>query len=227
MNVPLPIDGGPIYAETDLTAFIAEPWNAISSIAIVLPPIYWAFRLRWKIKEYSFLYFLMPFLFLGGTGSTFYHAFRTSEALLWMDVLPTALVTLSVSVYFWDKILPKKWHVASVVIPFSFIRYAVFDYFSSQFATNLSYFITGFLIFFPIIFYLSKTHYRHIKFIVISVVALSLSLICRRLDFTVAEFLEMGSHFMWHILSGIGAYYLAMYLYLIRKDELELSKAKN
>ena len=222
MQTMLPTDGGPIYAETDLTAFISEPWNAISSLAIVLPAIYWAFRLKWRIKEFSFLYYLMPLLFLGGTGSLLFHAFRSSPFLLWMDVLPTAIVTLSVSVYFWDKILPRRWQVASVVIPFTFIRFAVFDFYSGQFAVNLNYLITGFLIFFPILFYLSKQRYNHFSSILVSVIFLSLSLIMRRVDYSFAEWIPMGSHFLWHIFSGIGAFYLAKYLYLIRKDELEM-----
>ena len=86
MQTMLPTDGGPIYAETDLTAFISEPWNAISSLAIVLPAIYWAFKLKWNVKQFPFLYYLMPLLFLGGTGSLLFHEFRSSPFLLWMDV---------------------------------------------------------------------------------------------------------------------------------------------
>ena len=44
----------------------------------------------------------------------------------------------------------------------------------------------------------------------------------RRIDYSFAEWIPMGSHFLWHIFSGIGAFYLAKYLYLIRKDELEM-----
>ncbi|MEO9870410.1 hypothetical protein [Ekhidna sp.] len=220
MQTLLPTDGGPIYAETDLTAYISEPWNALSSLAIVLPSIYWAFRLKWNAKEFPFLYFLMPLLFLGGMGSTLFHAFRSSKFLLWMDVFPTAVVTLSVSIYFWDKVLPKRWQVATVVLPFAFIRYAVFDYFTPHLAVNLSYTITGFLIFFPVFFYLMKHQYKHFKPIFISALFLALSLMFRRVDYSVAQLIPMGSHFLWHILSGFGAFYIAKYLYLIRKDEL-------
>lgn len=223
MQTLLPPDGGPIYAETDLTAFVSEPWNAISSIAIALPSIYWAFKLKWDVKNYPFLYFLMPLLFLGGTGSFLYHAFRTSRFLLWMDVLPTAIVTLSVSLYFWDKILNRRWQLATVFIPFVFIRYAIFDFYSGQLALNINYLFTGVIIFFPILFYLSNKKFRHFRNILLSMVFLSLSLIFRRIDFTVAEIFPMGSHFLWHILSGLGAFYLASYLYRIRKDELVAS----
>ena len=217
----LPNDGGPIYAETDLTLFISEPWNAVSSLAIALPSVYWAFRLKWNVRQYGFLYFLMPLLFLGGTGSLLYHAFRSSRLLLWMDVLPTAIVTLAVSVYFWSKIFARKWQVAGVVAPFVMLRFILPDYFSESFATNLNYFITGSLIFTPILLYFIRYSWIHVKPALISVIFLSISLIMRRLDFTVAEYLPMGSHFLWHIFSGVGAFYLAKFLYLIRKKELE------
>ena len=216
----LPIDGGPIYAETDLSAFIVEPWNAVSSLAIMLPAAYWAFKLKWKFSSYPFLYFLIPLLFLGGTGSMLYHGFRSSQLLLWMDVLPTAIVTLAVGIYFWHLTLPRKWQVVSVVAPIAFFRIFTYTYFSGQFAINLSYVISGFLIFFPIIFYLIRHQYRHFKPILFSVLFLSLSLLFRRIDNSATALLPMGSHFLWHILSGFGAYYLAAYIYLIRKDQL-------
>lgn len=223
MQVLIPDDGGPIYAETNLNAYISEPWNAVSSIAIVLPAVYWAFKLKWNFKDYLFLYYLMPLLFLGGTGSLLFHAFRSSRWLLWMDVFPTALVTLSVGIYFWNKVLVKKWQMAVVIIPFTYLRYAVFDYFSGSFAVNLSYFMTGFFIFFPVIFYLKKHAFKHLFPILLSVIFLSLSLVFRRIDHMAAIYIPMGSHFLWHILSGVGAFYLAKYLYLSRKDELQIT----
>lgn len=225
MQTILPTDGGPIYAETDLTAFISEPWNALSSLAIVIPAVYWAFKLKWDFKNFAFLYFLIPLLALGGTGSLLFHAFRSSRFLLWMDVFPTAIVTLGVSIYFWDKVLPKKWQVASVVLPFTFIRYAIFDIYSGQFALNLNYFVTGFLIFSPIIFYLSRNNYKYFRTIFISIIFLSSSLVLRRIDYSVAELIPMGSHFLWHIFSGVGAFYLAKYLYKVRMDEIQIKVA--
>ena len=216
-----PPDGGPVYAETDLSLFFSEPWNALSSLAIALPSVYWAIKLRWNIREYAFLYFLIPLLFLGGIGSTLYHAFRSSSYLLWMDVAPTAIVTISVGIYFWNKILPKKWQVATIVLPVTFLRFAILQNLSDQLAINISYFITGSLIFSPVLIYLYKNNWKYAFPILLSVFFLSMSLLFRRIDFTVAEFIPMGSHFLWHIFSGFGAFYMAKYLYLIRKDELE------
>ena len=221
MQISEPIDGGPLYAETDLTVFISEPWNALSSLAIALPSIYWALKLKWDYRRYPFLFFLMPLLFLGGIGSMLYHAFRASRLLLWMDVFPTAVVTISVASYFWNKILPRKWQVASVMVPFVYLRFVLHDFVSDQLATNINYFITGFLIFFPAIFFLIRENLKHLKPAILSVIFLSISLLMRRVDYLVIEFLPMGSHFLWHIFSGVGAYYLATFLYLIQTDEIE------
>ena len=209
-----------MYAETDLSAFVSEPWNAISSLAIALPSVYWAVRLRWNIKHYEFLFFLMPLLFLGGTGSLLYHAFRASRWLLWMDVYPTVVVTLAVSIYFWDKVLAKRWQVASIILPFTATRYLIYDLVSSRLAVNLNYLFTGILIFLPILIFLARNERKHARPVFISVAFLSLSLLMRRVDYAAAAIIPMGSHFLWHIFSGVGAFYLAKFLYLIRKDEL-------
>jgi hypothetical protein len=220
MQTLLPVDGGPIYAETDLSVFISEPWNAIFSLAIALPSIYWAFKLQWNIKDFKFLYFLFPLLFLGGIGSVFFHAFRASPYMLMLDIYPTALVTLSVGIYFWCKVLPKWWLVLLIFGPLTYLRLYLFDILPYSLALNIGYFITGSLIFLPLIIFLIRNRFEYYRLIIISVLCLSISLLFRRIDFTVAEYIPIGSHFLWHILSGIGAFYIAEYLYLIRLQEI-------
>ncbi|MEM6642248.1 MAG: hypothetical protein AAF616_04640 [Bacteroidota bacterium] len=224
MQPLIPIDGGPIYAETDLSAWMSEPWNAWSSLAIALPSVIWAIRLKWDYRRFPFLFFLIPLLFLGGLGSTLYHAFRASKLLLWMDVYPTAVVTFSVSVYFWNKILQRRWQVASIMVPFVILRFFFLDQMSGHLAVNLSYFTTGVFIFLPLLILLINTNFRHFSAALASIFFLSVSLVMRRIDHAAAEYLPMGSHFLWHILSGFGAYYLAKFLFLIRSDELSVTK---
>lgn len=218
-----PADGGPIYAETDLSVFFSEPWNALSSLAIVMPAVYWAIYLKMDYKKYPFIFYCIPLLILGGLGSTLFHAFRSSAYLLMMDVLPTALLTFSVGVYFWFKIIPTWWGTAVVVVPFTLLRYSTYSLFPADTAVNISYFISGTIIFFPVIFYLIRTRFGGSLYIILSVVFLILSLMFREMDHRVVHILPMGSHFLWHILSGVGAYYLARFLYYIRQKELEPS----
>lgn len=215
-------DGGPFYAETDLSILFSEPWNAISSLAIVLPAVYWAVRLKGNYRRYPFIFFCIPLLILGGMGSTLFHAFRNSEYLLMMDVLPTAILMFSVGVYFWLKIIPNWWGTAGIVIPGTILRYAIYEVYSEEVAVNISYFIAGTIVFFPVIFYLVKTKFDKGGFIVLSVLFLILSLVFREMDFRVIHVLPMGSHFLWHIFSGFGAFFLAKYLYYIRIKELTI-----
>jgi len=217
-----PPDGGPIYAETDLTAWISEPWNAASSIAILFPAIYWAFRLRRNASDYRFLFLCMPFLFLGGLGSTLFHAFRSSRWLLWMDVLPTALLTLMVSIYFWIKILPRWWWVLIILIPGNLLRLFIFRYVDPPASINVSYFITGALIFLPLLLLLRKTSGVGARDMTLSIFFLALALFFRERDFLMTHLFPMGSHFLWHLSSGVGAFYLAKYLYKLRYQELKI-----
>lgn len=215
----VPIDGGPIYAETDLSKWIAEPWNAFSSLALVVPALYWMIRLRFDWKNYSFIYFSIPLLVTGGTGSLLYHASRSSAALLYLDVLPTAILTISVGVYFWWKLLTNWWYIGAVMIPVILIRLYLLLYQTSEASVNLSYFIAGTAIFLPILLYARKQNFRHFRLFTLSVSCLIISLVLRESDHWFATYLPMGSHFLWHILSGVGAFYLAYYLFEIRNEE--------
>lgn len=217
-------DGGPVYAETDLSSFIVEPWNAVSSLAIVLPAVYWAFKLNFKYKRFPFIFYAIPLLILGGVGSTLYHAFRNSIWLLVMDVAPTALLTFSIGVYFWIRVLPKWWHALLLILPATALRIGVFEVLSGELAVNISYLITGILIFLPVILNLIKQNFRYFTSIFISVMMLSASLVFRETDMRSKDLLPMGTHFLWHLLSGIGAFYLGKYLYQIRNEELNLKK---
>lgn len=216
-----PPDGGPIYAETDLTLFFPEPWNALSSLAILLPAVYWAIKLRGDFKNYTFVYSCIPLLFLGGLGSTLFHAFRSSGWLLLMDVLPTAILTLTVSVYFWFKVLRKVWLVPVVVAPLLLGRFMIFNVVPRPYSINAGYLATGLMIFLPVLIFLVKTKFKHGSHIALSALMLAIALVFRERDHMLAEWLPMGSHFLWHLFSGVGAFFLAQYLYHLRRSELD------
>lgn len=220
MLIQLPRDGGPVYAETDLTALVAEPWNAVSSLAILFPALYWGIRLRGEFSRFPFLYSCMPLLLLGGLGSTLYHAFRSSNLLLMLDVLPTALLMILIGIYFWFKVLPVWWQVFSIVLPLTATRFVLFELMPPEMAVNLGYFISGTSIFLPVLIYLKRSHFAHYQDIVLSIGFLSASLLFRDLDHRVGALLPMGSHFLWHLLSGLGAFWLANYLYKLRLTEI-------
>lgn len=213
-------DGGPLYAETDTGRLIAEPWNALSSLTLVLPALYFFIRLRRQWRAYPFLAYCIPLLFLNGLGSALFHAFRVSRFFLWLDVFPAALLSLSVSVYFWLKVVNRWWQALLITLPVFFLRYSAYGWVSPHTATNLSYLFSGMLIFLPIVKYLYDQRFRHLTVILASVFALALALVFREMDAWQKVHLPMGTHFLWHLFSAAGGFFLAQYLYLIRKDEL-------
>jgi len=218
--VPQIPDGGPFYTETNLEQIIVEPWNALSSLAIVFPAIYWGWKVWGKFRSYAFLWLCIPLLFLNGMGSTFYHAFRASRWLLYMDVMPAAALTLAVSIYFWNKVLPKSWQIIFIVIPIFLGRFFIHNFFEGAWAINTSYFVAGVMIFLPVWLYMNKTKYSELKIIAVSVLFLVVALGFRLIDRQNWVSWSMGTHFLWHIFSGFGGHFFAMYLYKIRKSEV-------
>jgi hypothetical protein len=215
----VPADGGPYYTETDLHRTVAEPWNALSSLAILLPAVYWALKIRRNFRRYTFLSLCLPLLFLGGLGSTIFHAFRSHRIWLLLDVTPSALLTLLLALFFWMKVLPRKWLALPLLLLLFLIRMWTWQVFPTHSAINISYALTGIAFFVPMLLWLARTQWRGIRHIGLALLFLVLSLLFRQLDEAAAPVLPMGTHFLWHIFSGLGAYYVGLYLYQSRNNE--------
>ena len=210
-------DGGPIYAETNFNAIIVEPWNALSSLLYLIPAIYWFYKLKGKYGSYPFITFCIPLLILGGVGSTLYHAFRSSRMLLIMDVLPITILTLAVSIFFWIKVFNKWWKaIFYVIIPIYLLFYLVNHFFDPPYSINIGYFLTGINIFFPILILLNRTEFEKSGLIYLSIFFFSLGFIFRQVDNLLTEYVAMGSHFLWHAFTAIGAFFIAEYIYFYR-----------
>lgn len=227
-----PSDGGPIYSETDLEKAFVEPWNALSSLLFLIPALYWGIKLRGKYTSYPFLTFCIPLLFLGGLGSTLYHAFRNSAFFLMLDVLPITILTLSVSIFFWIRVTKKWWQaVLFIIVPVYLIQYFIYQSLEGQKPININYFITGVNIFLPILIILVKTNMKHAKYIILAIFFFSLGLVCRELDDSRFIGLPMGTHFLWHAFTATGAFLLSEYLYRYRNisilQKLEVKKSNS
>jgi len=220
-------DGGPIYTETNLDFWIVEPWNAFSSLMIVIPALIWLFRIWGQIKDYKFLVYIIPLMVFGGIGSTLFHAFRASRIFLFMDVLPTAILTLSLSIYFWVKVFKKWWYVFFVILISIVFRFLLFDKLTQHTAINISYAFTGIITGLPLLFILFKTSFYKLNYVALTISFFVLALICREMDAWSINFLPMGTHFLWHTFTGIGAYYIMAYLYCYRQQEIELHSTDN
>lgn len=216
-NANTPLDGGPIYAETNLDTIIAEPWNALSSLFYLLPAIYWFFKLKGKYGSYPFLTFSIPLLLLGGIGSTLYHAFRSSQVLLIMDVLPITILTLAVGIFFWTKVFDHWWKaIFGIVIPVCILQFLINRFIEAPLSININYFITGLNIFIPLIILLKRTDYEKAGVVYLAILFFSVGLAFRELDAFLANYIAMGTHFLWHAFTAFGAFFIADYIYFYR-----------
>lgn len=214
-------DGGPWYAETHITDnLIVEPWNAFSSLVIAAPAVYFLWKIRKEPMNYGFLLAAIPFLFLNGIGSTLFHGFRSSRFFLLMDFMPALILTLMITVYFWGKVLPKWWMSLAVVTPVIFMRFGIFNFLPGQAGINTSYTISGIAFLLPVFLILRKYQFQKSMNIIVGALCFILAIYFRQVDQDFTHIVPFGTHFLWHIFSGIGAYLLADYLYFIRSQEL-------
>jgi len=208
-------DGGPIYRETtDLSVLIVEPWNAYSSLSFLIPAFYFLYLLRGNYSQHAFLvYFCSPMLILGGLGSTLFHAFRQSPWLLAMDVLPIILLTLGISVWMWLKVLPKKWQLIPVLLLFFLLTYLTMTLLQGQDSISAGYFVRGTMLFLPCFLFLRKTRFKHATAFFSAVAFFILALLFRFTDEKIAlDFMPWGTHWLWHISTAVGGYFLGVYL---------------
>jgi hemolysin III len=216
MNSTRLADGGPLYFETDFDHLIVEPWNAFSSLTFLIPVFYLLWILRGQYRQYAFLVFwAAPLMAVGGIGSTIYHAFRASQFFLFMDFVPIALLTVSVSIYLWLKVLPHWLWVVGIVILSVGLRFLSFAIFEGNAQINSSYFITGLMIFIPALLVLIKSRFSHHKHLLLGGALLGLALFFRYADDFRPPLLANGTHWLWHLSTSAGAIFLSRYLIFV------------
>ena len=57
--------------------------------------------------------------------------------------------------------------------------------------------------------------------IALTLVSFGLALMFREADARAAMYFSIGTHFLWHVFSAIGGYFMLQYLYVFRKEGLD------
>ncbi|MCE1202358.1 MAG: ceramidase [Bacteroidia bacterium] len=218
-NQRLP-DGGPRYAEYHPDLIIVEPWNAVSSMFMMLPAIIFFFHYRHQLNQLRFLAIAIAMVFLGGLGSTLFHAFRMSPVFLMLDVIPSALLTLAIAIYFWFKVLPKRWMVLLIFVPVFGVRIVFFRELPQHLSINISYAISGLLVIVPLLMILYKTNFRHVFWVISMIAAFGIALLFRQLDAHPIAWIPQGTHFLWHLFTSAGSWFVLSYLNFVSTEPL-------
>lgn len=214
-NILFVPDNGPVYRETtDLSLWIVEPWNAWSSLTFLIPVLIFLWQLRGRYSEYGFIvWFCCPLLVLGGLGSTFFHAFRASSFLLLMDAIPIIVLVLGISIWMWLKVLPKKIQLVWVLLLFFGLTVLSGMFLHGQDRISAGYFFRGWMLLLPCYLFLRKTQFRNASGLFIAIAFFSLALLFRFLDEKIElAFMPWGTHWLWHVSTAFGAYFLGEYL---------------
>lgn len=218
LQVRLP-DGGPVYAETDLSHFVAEPFNAASAFLFLLVAGYWLYRVITEGTRNTYLKPSLIILLIGGTGGTIYHAFRAHPIFLYMDWVPILILCLIASVYF-IRIMKVKWYWMVVSIGGLFVlEWINFYLCPPRIGVNVSYILLALTVISPLVIYLIKTEFKYGWFVAGAIFAFVLAISFRALDKSLD--LPMGTHFLWHSFGAVTAHLLLAYLFRL---PLEIKK---
>ncbi len=208
-------DNGPVYRETtDLSLFIVEPWNAWSSLTFLIPVFIFLWQLRGKHNQYAFIvWFCCPLLVIGGLGSTFFHAFRASTLLLLLDVIPIVILVIGISIWMWLKVLPKKIQLLWVLLIFFGLTFLSGFFLNGQDRISAGYFFRGWMLLLPCYLFLRQTKFQNSSRLFTAIACFSLALLFRFLDEKIEiGFMPWGTHWLWHLSTALGAYFLGEYL---------------
>ena len=226
-DTPNPIlrgpDRGPLYTETpaELKAgltypgTVAAPWNAATAFLFVLIVVYWAVRLRGRIRRHPFLAISLPLLFVGGVGGTLYHGLRAWVGFFLMDVLPIYLLGLIVSVYWWVRLGPRVRNLLLMIVVLCFFQLIGTWQLENQWKIQLSYAMLAMLIVVPLALVLIRTRARHWPWVATAFVSFGIAWFFRIADTWEPALLPMGTHWLWHTFGAATTFALAEYVWLI------------
>ena len=206
-------DGGPLYTETHLDQWIAEPWNAASALLFLAIAAFWIVRLRGRYRRHAFLTACLPILVVGGVGGTVYHAFRAHRIWLLLDWVPIVVLGLAVSVYLWSRLL-RRWWPGLLIVPAVFVFQRLnFALLPIGVAINLSYSILAAIVAVPTVLVLRRNRFRHAVFPLAGAACFVAAILARAADARYPGLLPMGTHFLWHVFGAGAGQMMAEFLY--------------
>jgi hypothetical protein len=229
LNGRLP-DGGPRYVETPLdptapgAPFVAEPWNTVTASLFIWIALAWFWRLRGRYREFPFLVSCMPILLAGGIGGTLFHGTRASFYFFLLDVIPISLLGLAGAMYMAFRYFGRRraWLLVGLVVFYGAMNRLFFSMLgpmNRQLSINLSYASLAAVVLIPIALVLWRSRFRHGKWVVLGLFSFSMAWFFRLLDQYSAEYLTMGSHWLWHTFGAISTAAMIQYFYLVEGEK--------
>lgn len=212
-----PNDSGPIYKETIAGRLIVEPYNTFSNLIFLIILWYWGMKVYRNPRQHQFLTLVLPIIAISYVGGTIYHATRSHEFWLLLDWVPIMLLCLAMVIYFIFKIVGKWWQRALFIVSIFGVSYALRILpMQETIRISIGYVITALTIMVPLVWYLSKTKFTNMRWVVFAFLIFAIAIYFRSIDLTQTIF-PMGTHWLWHFLGGVAVHFLITYIF---KDNL-------
>jgi hemolysin III len=224
----MPNDNGPIYVETLMGRFPVEPWNTYSNLLFLALIVFWFLRIRNDARGHRFIALSLPVLVLGFVGGTVFHATRSHNVWLALDIGPIALLVFAVAIFFWRR-QGIAWFLAAgfVAGPIVLAGFALSQLDLTHGSGPLwGYSAMVFVMLLPVLRYLSGTGWKNAGLVGGSLAMFALAAWLRSVDgsATVA-FLPMGTHWLWHGFGAAAVHLLMLYIYRGDRHETPVSLA--
>ena len=215
-------DGGPVYCETNLEHFIAEPLNGASALLFIPIALYWLVYSLKRRKTHGLLIAASLILLVGGIGGTVYHFFRLSPIFLQMDWMPIMILTLMASFYFFYKATGRWWWgLVAFFVSFG-VSGLLFTFIDPSIAVSINYVTMAIYVLLPLYLLMRKLNYLGLRWVLIAVFSFVVAISFRIVDD--ALWMPFCSHFLWHLFGASAS--LSMFVYLnvlISTNTAELS----
>lgn len=206
----IPGDPGPIYFETNLSRFPVEPWSTLSNLVFLFIIIYWVKRTRLNVQRYPLIIVTLPLLLVGFVGGSLYHAFRDNPLWLYMDFVPILILALLGSYFFWRRLFDKP-HLAVLAMSLMLIlSVAVRRLVPPVVFIPVGYAMSALMLLFPAVLWCRRCHWERWRDLLAAASFFIVAVFFRQLDSS-ADFLPMGTHFLWHLCGGAAVFSLMHY----------------
>lgn len=216
---------GPIYCETptiEFLSFPAEPVNTWTNGPTILLGLI-ALYLVWRRAPRAWALYVLGFLiFATGVGSTLWHGFRT-PLFLSLDVLPGILAFFLI-VFLWPTYLFHRYagYAATLgVVGVIFLATRLIDV-AQSFTPFLIPIVSAAILCATLTFFTFRRFGSLGWYGVVSFILAGSAAIFRTLDLSTCAALSFGTHFLWHILLGAGAFCVLMLFLSTERKKLSI-----
>jgi len=194
------------YCERSGNGFLSEPFNTLSSFAIIASA-YFIYRLLKKHQIKSFNYwFLFTMLLLAGIGSVLWHSFRNPIALA-IDAIPVYTFFFTFLYLLLARLTKSKIRTVILLVGFFAVQVLATIVFPTFLNGTIRHFVNGIFVL-GLLVWLHNRYKNLNRDLLTAFLLYILAIIFRSIDNSACSIFPVGTHFLWHILNATASYFV-------------------